>query len=155
MIPSPQNSRWRPKTGSIFILVRMVVCERGCRACRAGRRGCHEDATKKLLPWNSSSSSMIQDRVERQRALHQLVIATNCRTRRTLRSRVYKYRQMRRKTFNLVTNDRNGNRLPRHRPSALPSPRGHPSPRVWSVELRPTWSCWPRSLCVFKHPLSN
>jgi len=26
----------------------------GNRACRACRRGCHEDATRKLLPWNLS-----------------------------------------------------------------------------------------------------
>jgi len=27
---------------------------RGCRACRACPRGCHEDARRKLLPWNLS-----------------------------------------------------------------------------------------------------
>jgi len=27
---------------------------RECRACRACRRGCHEDAARKLQPWNSS-----------------------------------------------------------------------------------------------------
>jgi len=31
-----------------------VASSRGCRACRAWRRGCYEDATGKLLPWNIS-----------------------------------------------------------------------------------------------------
>jgi len=31
-----------------------VASSWGCRACRACRRGCHEHATRQLLPWNSS-----------------------------------------------------------------------------------------------------
>jgi len=30
----------------------LVTSSRGCRACRACRRGCHEDASRKLLPSN-------------------------------------------------------------------------------------------------------
>jgi len=30
----------------------LVASPRGCRACRACQRGCLEDATMKLLPWN-------------------------------------------------------------------------------------------------------
>ena len=32
----------------------LVTSSRGCRACRACWRGCHEDATRKLSPWNLS-----------------------------------------------------------------------------------------------------
>jgi len=39
-------ARWTGKSPDI-----LVTSSRGYRACR---RGCHEDATKKLLPWNSS-----------------------------------------------------------------------------------------------------
>jgi len=36
----------------------LVASSRGCRACRACRRGCHEDATRKLLPWNFSFTTL-------------------------------------------------------------------------------------------------
>ena len=41
----------------------LVTSSRGCRACR---RGCHEDATRKLLPWNLSSGSGMGDRLSQR-----------------------------------------------------------------------------------------
>jgi len=41
----------------------LVASSRGCRSCRACRRGCHEDATRKLLPWNLSCRSWLAIKV--------------------------------------------------------------------------------------------
>jgi len=41
----------------------LVTSSRGCRACR---RVCHEDATRKLPPWNSSLMEEQSDAVERR-----------------------------------------------------------------------------------------
>ena len=51
------STKRRPITEARGKLNARVASSRGCRACRACRRGCREDATRKLRPGNFSLTS--------------------------------------------------------------------------------------------------
>jgi len=58
--PTKQISAWQAERGggkSPDMRDILVASWRGCRAYRASRRGCHEDATRKLLPLNLGFSA--------------------------------------------------------------------------------------------------
>ena len=50
---SGMENEYRPNNSCSIL----VASSRGCRACRSCWRGCHEDATRKLQPWNSNLST--------------------------------------------------------------------------------------------------
>jgi len=81
-----QVSAWQAEQGS---RPTRATSSRGCRACR---RGCYEDATRKLLPWNFSFSAQSTMMTPRHDARYRRA-ATQCnaedqkrRCRRTLTS---------------------------------------------------------------------
>jgi len=54
--PTDRISVWQAERRSRPSLPTRATSSRICRACRACQRGCHEDATRKLFPWNLSFS---------------------------------------------------------------------------------------------------